>query len=74
MASSFSQSCNNRRRGGDVQRIEFSKIIDLMIEKENDSQFTKALLTGLPKELMTRYFDERDAIGYQPPDIIEGGE
>ena len=23
---------------------------------------------------MTKYFDERDSIGYQPPDIIEGGE
>ena len=23
---------------------------------------------------MTKYFDEREAIGYQPPDIIEGGE
>ena len=74
ISSSLSLSCNNRRRGGEVQRIEFSKIIDLMIEKEGDPQFTKALLTGLPKELMTKYFDEREAIGYQPPDIIEGGE
>ena len=71
--SALSLSCNNKRKG-DVQRIEFGKVLDFIIEKQYDPMFTKALLTGLPKELMQKYFEERDAANYQPPDVIDGGE
>ena len=63
MMSSLSLSCHNKRRS-DVQRIEFSKVLDLIIDKQDDPLFVKALLTGLPKELMQKYFEEREAVNY----------
>jgi len=53
-----------------VRRSTHSNVLSFLIEKELDSRFCAAVISGLPKEIMQRYFEERRAINYEPPDFM----
>ena len=70
MMSSMSMSCNNKRKQ-DITRLEYPTVLDFLKEKEDDQAFVKQILSNLPKELMQRYFEEREATNYEPPDVVD---
>ena len=68
MLSNLSMSCGGNNNNH-VQRSTHSNVLQFLITKEQDSKFCAAVLSGLPKEIMQRYFEERRAINYEPPEF-----
>ena len=40
------------------------------MKRENDPKFCAAILAGLPKEIMQKYFEERRSSNYEPPEFM----
>jgi len=68
MMSNMSMSCGGNHNAN-VRRFDFHNVLNFLIDKEQDSRFCAAVLSGMPKELMQKYFEERKAVNYEPPDF-----
>lgn len=68
MMSKLALMCRNG--GHDVRRLNFECVLDFLRENEDDPKFCAAVLAGLPKELMTKYFEERRVQNYEPPEFL----
>ena len=53
-----------------VHRLNFEHVLDYIRENEDDQKFCAAILAGLPKEIMQRYFEERRSQNYEPPEFM----
>lgn len=53
-----------------MPRHDFNSVLDFLIEKEDDPKFCAAVLAGLSKEIMQKYFEERRASNYEPPEFM----
>ena len=53
-----------------MRRLNFECVLDFLRENEDDPKFCAAVLAGLPKELMTKYFEERRVQNYEPPEFL----
>ena len=42
-----------------VERQNFDHVLDFLRQREMDPKFCAAVLAGLPKEIMQKYFEER---------------
>ena len=42
-----------------VERQNFEHVLDFLRQREKDPKFCAAILAGLPKEIMQKYFEER---------------
>ena len=40
------------------------------MKREKDPKFCAAILAGLPKEIMQKYFEERRSSNYEPPEFM----
>lgn len=67
-ASKLALMCRNA--GHEVRRLNFETVLDFLRENEDDPKFCAALLAGLPKEIMTKYFEERRVQNYEPPEFM----
>ena len=68
MMSKLALVCRNA--GHDVRRLNFECVLDFLRENEDDPKFCAAVLAGLPKEIMTKYFEERRVQNYEPPEFL----
>ena len=69
VASNLSMSCGGNNNNH-VRRSNHSNVLSFLREKELDSKFCASVISGLPKEIMQRYFEERKAANYEPPEFM----
>ena len=55
--SSMALMCRNAHHN--VHRVNYEYVLNFLRDREKDSKFCAAILAGLPKEIMQRYFEER---------------